>query len=106
MGVLIPASIAIVTIDEVVDTATEFGIEYEDAGSYRAAAGWLVSVASASIIAQVLEIVILVLYINSVVKSYSSSYVYIVSDIMCVVTRECSIRMFWKNRWDKTLENY
>ena len=39
-----------------------------------------VCIASTSIVAHVLAIVIHVLYINSVVKNYSSSYVYIVSD--------------------------
>ena len=69
---MIAASIAIAAINEVAEFYNENGAEYENAGSYRAAAGWLIFVASAAIIFHVIAVIILVLYMYAIVKNTSN----------------------------------
>ena len=78
-GVLIAATIALSAINEVDDIANERSGEYEDADSYRGAAGWLVFVGSAAIVFDVVMISIQILYFKCTVKKYFTQYSIIVS---------------------------
>ena len=73
------AAITLPAIKEVENTANEYGIEYEDAASYRGATGCLMFVGSVAILYHVIAIIIRILYINSVVEKYFNLYVYTVS---------------------------
>ena len=77
---MIAASIAIAAINEVEEFYNENGAEYENAGSYKAAAGWLIFVASSAIIFHVIAVIILVLYISATVKKYIVLFTTVVSD--------------------------
>ena len=78
-GVLIAAAIALSAINEVDDIANERSGEYEDADSYRGAAGWLVFVGCAAIVFDVVMISIQILYFKCTVKKYFTQYSIIVS---------------------------
>ena len=60
------------------DGAAEDGYNYEDASSYRAAAGWVMAIACAAILFQILMITVRVLQRKSIVK-LNKQYVSIVS---------------------------
>ena len=72
---MIAASFAVTAINEVEEFYNENGAEYENAGSYRAAAGWLIFVASSAIIYHVIAIIILVLYMSLTVKKYNKLFI-------------------------------
>ena len=78
-GVLIAAAVAVSAINEVDDIARERGGEYENAGSYRGAAGWLVFVGCAAIIFHVIMISIQILYFKCTIKKHFSQFAIIVS---------------------------
>ena len=80
LGTLIAASIAVTAINEVAELYNENGAEYENAGSYRAVAGWLIFVASAAIIFHVIALIILVFYMSSTVKKHIKLFAAVVSD--------------------------
>ena len=80
LGALIAASIAIAAINEVAELYNENGEEYEDAGSYRAAAGWLIFVATSAIIFHIIAVIILVLYMSEIVKKRIMLFTVVVSD--------------------------
>ena len=76
---MIAASIAVTAINEVEEIYNENGAEYENADSYRAAARWLISVASSAIIFHATAVIILVRYksptgkkLRTVVSNYTS----------------------------------
>ena len=77
---MIAASIAVAAINEVAEFYNENGAEYENAGSYRAAAGWLIFVASAAIIFHVIAVIIFVLYMYAIVKKHIKLFTAVVSD--------------------------
>ena len=77
---MIAASIAVTAINEVAEFYNENGAEYENAGSYRAAAGWLIFVASSAIIFNVIAVIILVLYMSSTMKKHIKLCTAVVSD--------------------------
>ena len=77
---MIAASIAVTAINEVAELYNENGAEYENSGSYRAAAGWLIFVASAAIIFHVIAIIIIVLYMSATVKKHKTLFTVVVSD--------------------------
>ena len=77
---MIAASFAVTAINEVEEFYNENGAEYENAGSYRAAAGWLIFVASSAIIYHVIAIIILVLYMSLSVKKHIKLFTAVVSD--------------------------
>ena len=77
---MIAASIAIAAINEVAELYNENGAEYENVGSYRAAAGWLIFVASSAIIFHVIAIIIFVLYMYAIVKEHFKLFTAVVSD--------------------------
>ena len=77
---MIPASIAVEAINEVAEFYNENGAEYENAGSYRAAAGWLIFVASSAIICHIIAIIILVLYMYAIVEKHFKLFTAVVSD--------------------------
>ena len=79
VGVVVPAALALPAAGEVEDMANDYGVEYEDADSYKAAAGWLLLVGSAAIAAHIFAIVFYILYMTSVVKLNFKFYIYIVS---------------------------
>ena len=78
-GVLIAAAIAVSAINEVDDLANERGGEYENAGSYRGAAGWLVFVGCAAITFHVVMINIQILYFKCTVKEHFTQFAITVS---------------------------
>ena len=78
-GVLIAAAIAVSAINELDDMATEQGGEYENAGSYRGAAGWLVFIGCAAIIFHVIMISIQILYFKCTIKQHFSQFAITVS---------------------------
>ena len=77
---MIAASIAVTAINDLAEFYNENGAEYENAGSYRAAAGWLIFVASAAIIFHVIAVIILVLYMSATVKKNIKLFTAVVSD--------------------------
>ena len=79
---MIAASIAIAAINEVAEFLNENGVEYEDAGTYRAVLGCLIFVASAAIIFHVIAVIILVLYVSSNVKKHFKLFMTVVSDYL------------------------
>ena len=79
LGVLISASIALSAINEVEDSLNAAGLEYEDVGSYRGAAGWLVSVASGAILFHIVSIIIRIFYLTSYIEKHHGLYGAIVS---------------------------
>ena len=80
IGVLIAAIIALSAINEVDDILNERGGgEYEDADSYRGAAGWLVFVGCAAIVFHVVMISIQIFYFKCTAKKYLTQYTMIVS---------------------------
>ena len=76
---MIAASFVVTAINEVAEFYNENGAEYENAGSYRAAAGWLIFVTSAAIIYHFIAVIILVLYISSTVKQRIKLFTVLVS---------------------------
>ena len=74
------ASIAIEAINEGAEFYNENGAECENLGSYRAAAGWLIFVASSAIIFHVIAVIILVLYMSSTVKKHIKRFSAVVSN--------------------------
>ena len=79
IGVLIAAAVAVLAINEVDDIAREQGREYENAVSYRVAAGWLVFVGCAAIIFHVIMISIQILYFKCTIKEHFSRFAIIVN---------------------------
>ena len=77
---MIAASVAVTAINEVEEFYNENGAEYENVGSYRAAAGWLIFVASAAIIFHVIAVYILVLYMSSIMEKHIKLLTAVVSD--------------------------
>ena len=74
-----PAAIILPAASKVQDTANEYGVEYENAASYRRAAGCLVFIGAAAILFHVCAIVVRILYISSVMEKRFNLYVYTVS---------------------------
>ena len=79
LGALIPASIAIPAIKQVGDFLNSIGNEYEDADSYRGAAGWLIFVASAAMLCHIAMFIVRSLYMGSVIERHLRIYGVIVS---------------------------
>ena len=77
---MIAASFAIEAINEGAELYNENGAECENLGSHRAAAGWLIFVASSAIIYHVIAIIILVLYMSLTVKKHIKLFTAVVSD--------------------------
>ena len=78
-GVLIAAAIAVSAINEVADLYVEQGNEYDNASSYRGAAGWLVFVGSAALIFHAVMIAIQILYFKCSTNKHFKHYMLIVS---------------------------
>ena len=92
IGVLISAAVTLPAIDRVEDfydkhhlEYVKHGFEYEDADSYRGAAGWLVFVGSSAIPYNILLIIFRALYLKSVLKPYFIFYALIVSNLYYVL---------------------
>ena len=80
IGALIAASIAVTAINEVAEFLNENGAEYENVESYRAAAGWLIFVASSVLIFHVIAVIILIYYMSAIVKIHIKLFTAVVSD--------------------------
>ena len=76
LGVIISAAVAIPAINQVKEN-TIYG--YEDADSYRRAAGWLILLASVTVLYHIVVIIVRVLYMASVLKRHLRIYGAIVS---------------------------
>ena len=80
---MVTAAIGLTAIGPFEDIANEHGIDFEDANSYRGAAGWLVFVGSAVTLYHIVMIIISVVhlvYYRSALKKYiKSRYAIIVS---------------------------
>ena len=83
IGVLISASVAISAINQVEDFLNSIDSEYEDAESYRRAAGWLIFVAAGAILCHIVMITVRILYITSVIEKHLKLYGLIVSAHEC-----------------------
>ena len=68
------ASLAIAAINQVEDYLNSIGHGYEVADSYRGAAGWLVFVASATILCSIITIIVRILYMESVIEKHRTIY--------------------------------
>ena len=79
IGVLISASVAVSAINQVEDFLNSIDSEYEDAESYRRAAGWLIFVAAGAILCHIVMITVCILYITSVIEKHLKLYGLIVS---------------------------
>ena len=77
---MIAASFVLTAINEVEEFYNENGAEYENAGSYKAAAGWLIFVAPLAMIFHVIAVIILVLYMSLTVKKHNKLFTAVVSD--------------------------
>ena len=84
IGLLVTAVIGLTAIGPFEDIANERGIDFEDADSYRGAAGWLVFLGSAVTLYHIVMIIISVVhlvYYRSALKKYiKSRYAIIVGD--------------------------
>ena len=80
IALLVTSGIALTTITSFEDAAIEDGMGYEEADSYRGAAGWVLFVGSAAILFHVSMIIVRILYLASVVEKYIKPYGAIVSD--------------------------
>lgn len=96
IGVLISAAVALPAIDQVekfyVEHHFEYvkhGFDYEDADSYRGAAGWLVFVGSAAIPYNILMVIFRILYFKSILKTYFILFALIVSNLYYVRSHVC-----------------
>ena len=78
-GVLIAAAIAVSAINEVDELYMEQGIEYDNASSYRGAAGWLVFVGCAVLIFHAVMLAIQILYFKCSTNKHLKRYLLIVS---------------------------
>ena len=79
LGVLIAASVAVSAINQVEEFYNSFNLEYENAESYRGAAGWLIFVACASLIYHIAMIIVRILYMTSTIEKHLKIYTLIVS---------------------------
>ena len=79
MGVVVPTALVLPAASKVEDAANDYGVEYEGADGYRAAAVWLLLVGSVAIVAHIIAIVTNIIYMISAVKRNFKFYVYIVS---------------------------
>ena len=75
---LIAASITLFAVNNLEDNAEEHNHEYENAGSYRGAAGWVIFLAVSAIVFHGLMILIRMLYLSSIIENYFSGYAFLV----------------------------
>ena len=80
---LIAASLTLFAVNNLEDEADERDREYDNAHSYRGAAGWLVFLAVAAIVFHSVMIFIRILYLSSSIENYFSGYAFIVST--CII---------------------
>ena len=91
IGLLVTAAIGLRAIGPVEDATNEHGIDFEDADSYRGAAGWLVFVGSAVTLYHVITIITIVvslIYCRSAFKTrmyIKSLYAIIVSGHIIII---------------------
>jgi len=83
LALLIAAAVTLSAVDKLEDAASEQNEEYENADSYKGAAGWLVFLAVASMIFHGIMIFIRILYFNSSIENYFSAYAFMVS-VLCM----------------------
>ena len=74
VGIIISASLAISAISQVEDSLNSVGHGYENADSYRGAAGWLIFVASATILGNIVMIIVRILDMASVIEKNRRIY--------------------------------
>ena len=78
-GALVAASIALSAINNAENLAMEQGFVYENASSYRGAAGWLVFACCAALIYHAVMITIQILYFKCSSIKHFKEYLFIVS---------------------------
>ena len=80
------------------DNAEELDQEYENAGSYRGAAGWVIFLAVSAIVFHGLMILIRMLYLSSMIVNYFSGYAFLVSAIINTLCHiACSLSAYSYN---------